>query len=230
MWQNTDPAQRYIVLKIEGEITGDVAKAKDSLKRILAGAAAMKGDAPLWSASFNNGKVYWKLKQIRQDLGVLVVRDRKKSRLHLYGPFEKCEEARRVPRDIVKTDSSTVHIVELGLNKFWWAFNGGFQCIVFTSERDVVAVDAVSTPNKTLITGSTTDYQTALAIINDRNPEEAKIETGNNKDCAVCWTEAEDFIRTQCNHLYYPEWFDNLYSSGSAARVVWGTAMLFSPP
>ncbi len=210
VYRNTDLAQRFTVLKIEGEIVRDVAKAKDSLERILAGTVAMDGDVPLWSASFNNGSVYRKLEHIQESLGILIIRDKKKSRLHIYGPPEKCEEAQRVLRDIVKTDSSTVHVIELGLNEFWRMKHGGFQRIVSALGKDVAAVDTVTTPKRILITGSFQDYQTALAIVNGLNPEGAKAEKLNDKDCAVCWTEAENPYRTECDHLYCLECFDNL--------------------
>jgi hypothetical protein len=219
VYRNTDPAQRYTVLKIEGEVAKDVAKARDSLEKILAGSIAMDGDIPLWSVSFNNGSASRKLKQIQQDLGVLIIRDKKKSRLHLYGPPEKCEDARKVLSDITKTDSSTIHIIELGLNKFWWVSHGGFQRIVSALGEDVAAIDTVSTPKRLLITGSAQDYQTALMIVNGQELPEAKAETRDDKDCAVCWTEAENPIRTECNHMYCLECFDNLcFSTASGDK------------
>lgn len=75
-------------------------------------------------------------------------------------------------------------------------------------------------PRKIVITGSECDYAKALKLVTEqKDPKElgAGIASAED-DCAICWTEAESPVRTQCKHTYCAECFERLCFSGSSGN------------
>ncbi|KAL1966255.1 hypothetical protein VTN77DRAFT_4608 [Rasamsonia byssochlamydoides] len=210
VYEPTDASHWYTTLKLEGAESKGVAEAKETLEKIVAGTVALEDGIPIWSNSFNTRSVYSQLKEIQQDLGVVIVRNRRQSQLSLYGRPTKCEEAMRRLCTIARADFSTVHYIELDPYMDWLVSQEKFRQIVATLGKGVAAMDTVSTPKKIIITGSTRDFETALAIYHGQRQVKAEAETGNDTDCTVCWSEAENPIRTMCNHLYCLDCFEKL--------------------
>jgi hypothetical protein len=214
-YRNTDSAQKYTAIKVYGEDARAVAKAKDSLERILEGEVAMDGDVPIWHDSLKTRSNLRKLKQIQEDLGVLVICDSRRSRLQLYGPSELREQAHRALRDSLNTNPSDIHVIELDQAKLGWALGGGFRRIESALGKDVASINIASNPKRITIAGSNQNYQTALRILRDQITEE-RAEKEMKNDCAVCWTEAENPIRTSCHHVYCLECFEHQCSSAAS--------------
>ncbi|KAL2004772.1 hypothetical protein VTN00DRAFT_3300 [Thermoascus crustaceus] len=168
-----EPTRGYRVLKIEGEDSKDVAQAKNSLEKILAGETVMCGDKPLWTPSFGiNGDTYRRLKDVEQNLGVVIIRNKSQSRLYLYGPPEKCREARMLLADLAKEDASDRHAIDLDEQKFIWACHGGFKAISAALGKGVVAFDIISSPKRILVTGTDEQYKLALRMVADQKESE----------------------------------------------------------
>jgi hypothetical protein len=156
-----------------------------------------------------------KLKQIQRDFRVLIIRDKKRSRLRLYGQDKDRQRAQQVLSGTMKADSSTLHFIELGQDTFRKALNGGFQQILSILGHDVATIDIASTPKRIIVTGSSEDYQTAVSILSGQTPN-IKVDTKTENDCPICWCEAENPIRTWCNHVYCHECFENQCSAAAA--------------
>lgn len=213
-----EPVRGYTVLKLEGEDSKNVAQAKNSLEKILAGDIVMHEEKMLWAPSFGvNGDAYRRLRDVERSLGVVVVRNVRQSRLHLYGPQEKHKEAHKLLVDLAKQCSSTGHVIYLDKQKFAWACHGGFKAISAFLGDGVVTFDIISTPKRILVTGSDEDYNLALRMVNDQVGAE---EVGGGEattqiDCVICWTEAENPVRTQCKHTYCADCFERFCFSGA---------------
>ncbi|EED13648.1 ariadne RING finger, putative [Talaromyces stipitatus ATCC 10500] len=118
---------QYRVLKIEGPVAKDVAAAKETMDEILDGIIVMSHNEPCWSPSLShNGIMLQKLKKIQRDYGVVIIRNRRKVELRLYGSPEKCVGVELAIADMVSIESSTDHIINLNPEDFQWVCNSGF--------------------------------------------------------------------------------------------------------
>lgn len=208
--------QQYRVLKIEGEISKDVAAAKETLNKILDGVTVMSDNKPLWTPSLiSNGIIFQKLKQIQQEHGIIILRDKRKQELKLYGSEEKCKEVQLIITDIVNAESHTAYIIELNPEGLRWACNGGFRMIAITLGETIATFDIVSTPKRILIGGTEKEYETALRLINKKESRRLSESVVANEDCAVCWGPADNPILTKCNHVYCIECFELACSAAS---------------
>ena len=211
-----EPSRANRVLRLEGEDSSHVAEAKQALEKILAGKLAMVEDHILWAPSFGvNGDVYQRLKAMELTLGIVILRDKRRSRLHLFGPPEKCAEAQSLLAALAKEDSSTTSSIPLDDETFLWACLGGFKKLGEVLGKNVV-FDIISTPKRILVTGSDMDYKLAVDIVTGRK-EGAVVQNvkapPTTADCAICWTEAENPIRTRCGHAYCSDCFENFSRS-----------------
>ncbi|KAI9641098.1 hypothetical protein NHQ30_010528 [Ciborinia camelliae] len=208
--------KQYRVLKIEGEVTKNVTAAKETLNEILDGVMVMSDGKPSWTPSLiSNGTVFQKLKQIQEDHGVVIIRNRRKQELKLYGSVEKCEEVKLIITNIINAESHTAHIIELKPEDFRWACNGGFRMIAGTLGVNIPTFDVVSNPKRILIGGTEKEYETALRMISKRETKKFS-ESVAPGDCAVCWGPADNPVFTKCNHVYCIECFELSCSAASS--------------
>ena len=211
--------QQYTVLKIEGQVAKDVATAKETMDKILDGVLVMSHGEVLWAPSLNNnGSAFQKLKQIQQGHGVIVVRNRRKAELRLYGSAEKCPAVESVIADMISAESSTDHIIYLKPEEFQWACIGGFKMIATAIGENNATFDIVSTPKKILIGGSEKEYETALRIVRKRDLTLQAETVAGKEECTVCWTQAESPVFTRCNHVYCIECFENLCTAAGSGE------------
>ena len=215
-YRNTDLSAKFTVLRIEGESFGAVYRAKVSLEQILEGNIAMYGKMPLWSQSLSsNGPAFQKLKQIQRDVGVIINRNKRLSQLHIYGSVEKRIEAERRLLSFITNESLASHTIELSPNEFSWALNGGFRSVIAALGEDKATFDVVSKPKKIRVTGSQNEYDTAVALVKGQATD-TKLKPTITSDCVVCYTEAENPIRTSCDHVYCLDCFENLCAAGGS--------------
>jgi hypothetical protein len=90
-----------------------VAQAKQLLLEILNGFIVMKGDVPAWSKSFNDPVTLRHFKQLEEDFGVVILRDRRRSRVNLYGPSTSRALAEKAIADMAASRLTTTHTIEL---------------------------------------------------------------------------------------------------------------------
>jgi hypothetical protein len=214
-------ANRYRVLRLEGEDKEAVAAAKQTLEGILSGQVATKNDNVIWTPAFTvSGSVFQKLKDLEQALGIVILRDKRLSRLHLFGPVEKCKEAQVHLAKMAKEDSSTLNAIILNDEQFTWACLGGFKAMAnILGEK--VTFDIISKPKRLLVTGSDKDYRTALDMVSSLKKAEA-LTVGRERiseasDCVICWNEAENPISASCGHTYCADCFERFCFSGAAS-------------
>ncbi|KAJ4318652.1 hypothetical protein N0V84_006740 [Fusarium piperis] len=199
--------------KLEGESDTEVASAKSVLEGILSGVVAKDGQASLWDPSLKRNGHLWRLiKQQQQDLGVLVVRDKAKQVLRLFGSEKACNKAQGQLASLFRKEASLDHVIELDSEKRLWALKGGFQAIMDKLGAERARLDIVS--SKMVIKGSLEDYDLALALANGQNlAGQTKTRRDSDRigaeDCSVCWTEADSPVRVKCGHVYCQDCFEN---------------------
>lgn len=210
------PAQGLQVLKIEGENGGDVARAKAALERIISGEVMMKDGKPIWAPSFaTNGYAYQRIKQLERELGVLIVRDKRKSQLRLLGPQMQREEAQLAVIELANAHPNSMHVIELDVRQFSWAFKGGYRAIAEAIGTDKVVLDIASCPRRILVVGSKADLNIAREILQrGQGVLGEKTEPDSTSDCVICWTPADNPIQTACKHLYCTGCFEDLCFAG----------------
>lgn len=158
-----DPPKWYRVLKIEGESPSGVAAAKDTIANILAGVVARDGTGVLWHPSLRgNGAILEKLKELQKKTGILIVRNKAKSQLRLYGPQKRCEEVPALIAGILGAAGSEEFVIELSTQQFHWACQGGFKKIISELGPNNVSFDVISTPKRITITGTEVEHDVAL--------------------------------------------------------------------
>ncbi|KAI1639314.1 hypothetical protein F4809DRAFT_159133 [Biscogniauxia mediterranea] len=224
--QNSDPDTWYRMLKVEGVNESHLATATKTLTTILAGRIARDGPATLWHPSLRDtGVLTRRLKYLQHQTGVIIVRNKTKSEIRLYGPPRKCAEVQAAIAKILKAEDADEFSIELDNKSFLWACRGGIKEIADQIGPDNARLDVISTPKRIVVTtGTDREYQIALALVNaHRGPAAPKADPGGTSsssnaakdDCSVCWTEAENPIRTSCGHVYCLDCFENLCMSAT---------------
>ena len=205
----SDSTQPYTAMKMSGQDAKQVAQAKNSLLEILNGFIVMKGDVPVWSKSFNDPVTLRRFKQLEEDFGVIVIRDRRRSRVRLYGPSTSRALAEKAIADMGASPVTTTHTIELNPDQFRKVVKSGYRKAITLLGEDAIIVDVLSTPKRIIITGSLQDHQAVQRILSSLNPED-ECESEEQSICAICWTEAESPLMTQCRHTYCLDCFENL--------------------
>ncbi|OIW25777.1 hypothetical protein CONLIGDRAFT_621675 [Coniochaeta ligniaria NRRL 30616] len=210
------PAHGFRVLKIEGGLAKDVAAAKKTLERILDGEVVKNDDGAVWAPSFSaNGRAYQQMKQLERDLGIVIVRDKRRSQLRLMGPALSRAVARAAIVELAKADSSSIFTIELDAQQLSRAFKGGFRAVAAAIGHDKVTFDIASSPKCIRVVGSEADFALAQEILEGRQPApKTTPESTSTSDCAICWTEAEDPVHTPCKHVYCAGCFEDLCLAG----------------
>lgn len=78
-----------------------------------------------------------------------------------------------------------------------------------------VNFNITSTPKRIIIVGTVGDYEVVTSIMNKKEPTQKTTNIPNNEDCAVCWNEAENPVKTGCHHVYCLDCFENLCMSAT---------------
>jgi hypothetical protein len=148
------------------------------------------------------------------------VRDRRKRQLRVFGSDEGCRRACKALEGLIQEeDVSDSHAIELNSNEFQWACRGGFKALASSLGDNKATFDIVSTPKRILISGSKADYTTALAIISSRQTASATTPSDAQTDCSVCWTEADELVRTSCDHVYCQDCFSDMCHAESSSTT-----------
>lgn len=126
VYDQPQPPKWYRTLKLEGEDGKNVAEAKNVVSDILAGTIAKEGSLSVWQLSLRgDGEISRKLAQLQRQTGVIILRNKAKSQLRLFGPPSKCEEAQAAISNIIKTTRSKDFAIELDDDRYLWARLGG---------------------------------------------------------------------------------------------------------
>ncbi|KAH6986918.1 hypothetical protein EDB80DRAFT_623539 [Ilyonectria destructans] len=214
------PDHGFRVLKIEGEVSGDVARAKSTIENFLRGELMAVDGKAIWADSFaGNGHASQRIKTIERDLGIVMVRDKRRCQLRVVGDRSRYEEAKRALTELAREDSSGVFVIELNAEKLSWAFKGGFRAVSAAIGSEKVTLGIVSNPRRLLVTGSEADFQIARDILQSGKgvPLTTTVsEAISSEDCAICWTEAENRVHTSCKHCYCSGCFEDLCLAGTS--------------
>lgn len=205
-------ARGYRVLKLEGENNKSVADAKGTLEGILAGEVALHDGKPVWTESFGVGtRSQGKIKEMETSLGVIIVRNKRQSRLHLYGSPGKRREAVRQLAGLAEEEASSARAIDLTPDQFSWACRGGFKAMSTILGEGVAAIDITSTGRRILVNGSDDDFNRTKRMVENQGKAENFPDgrPGAPEECAICWTEAEDPVRTSCGHTYCADCFES---------------------
>ncbi|KAH8904039.1 hypothetical protein BR93DRAFT_161037 [Coniochaeta sp. PMI_546] len=213
------PARGFRVLKLEGEVAKDVASAKKTLEQLLDGEVVTNDGAAVWTPTFAaNGRAYQQMRQLERDLGIVIIRDKRRSQLRLLGPSLKRADARAAIIELAKVDTSSTFSIQLDAQQLSRAFRGGFREVAAALGHDKVMFDIVSSPKCIRVAGSEADFTLAQEILKGRLPApKAGSEASSISDCAICWTEAEDPVYTPCKHVYCAGCFEDLCLAGVQA-------------
>ncbi|KAL7916172.1 hypothetical protein GGI35DRAFT_24230 [Trichoderma velutinum] len=225
-YNSTDPLRRFRLLKIEGESAGDIVVAKADLESILSGVIVKGNGTVLWDSSLKaNGKLYQAVKKLEKECSVVILRDKGKSELRVFGAQQCCEEAQLRLAELIRLESlsTSTRVIELEPHKFFWACHGGFRKIAARLGPKGASFDIISTPKKIVISGPLEDYDVALANMEGREqveePSEQPKPNDTTQECSVCWTEAEAPIKTTCGHVYCLECFERSCKMGDVTTA-----------
>jgi hypothetical protein len=206
----------YNTIKLTGADAQDVALAKNELRDLLEGRVAKHQGNVIWTPSLTgNGDCFRALKQIQASTGALIVREKRRTQLRLFGTDAQCTAAEHALMLLMEAEKATSNIIELSPAEVHWACNGGFKAISAALEDSVARFDIVSKPKRITVTGSEKDVETARAMVKDRLLQLGKEHESTGGDCSVCWTEADHPVTTDCGHLYCLECFENMCTTGT---------------
>lgn len=219
LYASYPPDRGFRVVKIEGEASADVAKAKAIIESLLAGEVMMVDGEAIWANSFaGNSRSHQRVKELERRLGIVIVRDKRKCQLRVLGARSRFDEARKELYNLAQEAASSVFEIELDAAKLSWAFRGGFRAITAAIGADKATLDIVSNPRRILVAGSEADFDLVQGMLQGRiAPSKGPPEAASSEDCAICWTEAEDAVYTACKHCYCSGCFEDLCVAGTSA-------------
>lgn len=205
------PDKGFRHIQIEAQEKDMVVSAKDSLGRVLDGELVTEEGNPVWSASFaTNGWAYQQVKKLGKDLGILVLRDKLKCQLRLFGLREHFGAARVQIVEIAGTDPRSTWNIALNAKTFAWALTGGTRIIAATLGEDKVALDILSSQRRLIISGSQADHSLAMDIMNRGQAAVSKLLELEPGSCAICWAQAEHAVETSCGHIFCAPCFEDM--------------------
>ena len=213
------PQRNFVTVKIEGERVKDVAGATNTLEMILAGKTIDHEGAAFWAPLLaNTGPAYQTLKQIEQEHGILLVRDKVKRRVKFFGPDTRFTDVQKLLIGSLQMLPNSTHTLELNDDQFAWTCRGGFKELSLALGGDVVSFDVVSKPKRITVTGSHDQYRRAVDILkNHQDATSSKPILNEEQDCSVCWTPAENPVVLQCQHPYCADCFEGLCTSADSS-------------
>ncbi|KAI1407147.1 hypothetical protein F5Y13DRAFT_195690 [Hypoxylon sp. FL1857] len=219
-YENTNPPKWYRVLKVEGEDAGEVAKAKNTITNILSGIIAKDGSSILWHPALRgHGLLSERLNLLEQKLGIVIIRNKAKAHLRLYGLATKCAEAQAAIARLLKDEQSEYFSIDLDPEGFTWVLRGGLMKIQDEIGSKKVYFDITSTPKRIIIVGTARDYDAVASLVRSKEAIQKTTAISKKEDCSVCWNEAENPIRTQCGHVYCLDCFENLCTSATTQNT-----------
>ncbi|KAI1359297.1 hypothetical protein F5Y08DRAFT_319897 [Xylaria arbuscula] len=215
-YEQSTPPTSHVVLKIEGTNNEDVAAAKKDIEDITAGRVAKDGSSTLWHPMLRgSGPLLAEIENIAQLRRVLLVRNKYKSQIRLYGLPNMCEEVETSIAKVLNnstSESRDIILDERMLNK---VCRGGFHQISEALVGGSVILDVVSRPKRVIINGSVNDYETALKILCGEADRMLSTKETGLRDCSICYTTGTEAIRTKCGHTYCLDCFENLCMSAT---------------
>jgi hypothetical protein len=201
----------YDTIKLDGDDAQAVALAKNELRKAIEGRVAKHQDKAIWSPSFiGNGSSFQAIKRIQKSTGAMVVREKRKSQLRLYGSEDACNAAEKALVKLINAEKATFNVIELDSAGLHWACNGGFRAISETLGDNIATFDIVSTPKRIIVTGTEENTRTVRTMVNTRSLQLGEERTAIEGDCSVCWTEPDHPVKTNCGHVYCLECFENM--------------------
>src|SRR5271156_3645950 len=138
---------------MSGQDAKQVALAKNLLLKMLDGFIVMKDNMPVWSKSFNDPATIQRFKPLEEDFGVVVVRDRRRCCVRLYGPLTGRDLTEKAIADMGASPVTTTHTLELE-PEFRRAVKSGYRKAISLLGKDAIIIDVLSTPKRIIITGS----------------------------------------------------------------------------
>ncbi|KAH7123240.1 hypothetical protein B0J13DRAFT_151848 [Dactylonectria estremocensis] len=198
------------ILKLEGEDRQLVAQAQSDLEKIVAGQVLVKEGKKLWHADYRiSGFEYKKLKKIERNLGVVIIRDVRSSQFRIFGPEENYTQAADALHKLIEDVTSKSHSIILeSVDEFRWAVGGGFDVLNAQLGQDKAVFDI--SLRRIVVRGSGEDFALAKLILARRQTEPIKKIYNALTDCPICMCEAEEPVRTSCNHVYCGLCFVNM--------------------
>jgi len=132
-------AERFVVLKIEGEHAEHVKAATDAVEAVLAGLVIKDSNSPLWSPALTNGATHPRLKQVQREHGIVLIRDKSKRQLRFFGPPAKYESVCEALVASFEVDLGASQTIPLNAQQFAWACRGGFTQVVQALGQDLTS-------------------------------------------------------------------------------------------
>ncbi|KAI1302521.1 hypothetical protein F5Y03DRAFT_361785 [Xylaria venustula] len=209
-YEQSQPPKWYRTVKIEGEDGKNVAEAKKVISSILAGTVAKNGSSSLWQPSLRSkGETSDKLAQLQRQTGVVILPNKAKAEIRLFGPPKQCIDVQARLCEILKDEASNSYPIELDEDTFRWACLGGYEMLATKLGPESIRMDIAATPKRFVVTGTVAKYDDAMSMIDGkiRQPSQSK---PNGQNCPACLMEAENPIQTRCGHSYCLDCFENL--------------------
>ncbi|MCJ1279006.1 hypothetical protein MMC21_006827 [Puttea exsequens] len=206
VYMPTTSSQKLVVVRIYGEDTKNVAKAKCGFENILTGLTAMNGDTQIWDDFYTTTAGLAYLNELGCSNHGYVYRDTRKHRLSLFGSTEGKGNIEKALVERANRVLKNTYYMSLDPESLKKALRGGFRKITAALGSQNVTLDIQSQPKLITIVGSNHDFERAKSLLNEDlaiSMEHVSLENqAGNPDCAVCWTEAEDPHRCPCDHVY----------------------------
>ena len=119
-----------------------------------------------------------------------------------------------------KDEQSSSYKIKLAPTQFSWAICGGAEKIEQMFGKNVAVFNVVS---KTItVNGTLQQYEAALALMSGKHTMDVNFQPdvgsgAKGGDCPICLCEADNPIRTSCQHVYCLECFEGFCNAGASS-------------
>ena len=208
------PNQRFATVRLVGEDSTSVAKAKSLVERVLNGFVAMNDGIIIWDDFFAKPDGLNYMKALRERHNLFAFCDSGKRQILLYGHEDSRKKVEEQLWEKVQTCSRQTHLIELDIDNFRVAIRSGFREITSRLGKDAATLDVVQ---RTIsVRGTDSDRKVAESVLRKAGENlsngQARAEDGEDI-CPVCFCEVADCFKAECGHKYCRSCFKDLLSS-----------------
>ncbi|KAI9738723.1 MAG: hypothetical protein M1834_008228 [Cirrosporium novae-zelandiae] len=211
--QPTTPDQRYTTIRLVGEETKAVARAKSLVENIVNGSLAIFDDRVLWDDFLLSPSGRHYLEGFWKSHEIVARADVKKRRVSLFGPESNKAKVETEIHGKILALSQQTHIISLEGRTLASAIRGGMREIISRLGQDAANIDVAR--RAITIRGTSADRIFAEQTLLDfeKNPATDKNISNNSDLCPVCFCEVEEPFEVECGHIYCRECFRNQIES-----------------
>ncbi|KZS95521.1 hypothetical protein SISNIDRAFT_408413 [Sistotremastrum niveocremeum HHB9708] len=205
-----------VTVRVYGDAPQALSHVKAKLEKLVAGTIVLGDNGfRLWDDVFSTQEGDKIADVILQKSQTLVLVDRRERCLRLYGDEARCDNARNLLLQTLKTIEAERHVLTLDRSSFRKVIVGGLREKAAT-EALALSFDILA--RTVTVHGTHRDVDAVGKIVAVLLDAAEVVQPALAEDCPVCFCEPEDPVILSCRHAYCRQCFQRLVQSADGSR------------